>query len=58
MVERSGPGHAPRFTVRAEIPKLAEATAEGGSKQEAETEAAKALLADVSQPKPRKARRA
>ena len=55
VVERSGPGHAPRFTVKAEIPKLAEATAEGGSKQEAETEAAKALLAEVSKGKKRRA---
>jgi ribonuclease-3 len=47
VVERAGPGHAPRFTVKAAIPKLAEATAEGGSKQEAETAAAKALLAEV-----------
>ena len=47
VVERSGPGHAPRFRVRAEIAKLAEATAEGGSKQEAETAAAKALLGEV-----------
>lgn len=28
VVERSGPGHAPRFTVKASIPKLAEATAD------------------------------
>lgn len=54
VLERSGPGHAPRFTVKAEIPKLAEATAEGGSKQEAETAAAKALLAQVNVPKPKK----
>ena len=51
VVERSGPGHAPRFVVRAEIPKLAETSAEGGSKQEAETAAAKALLAQVDQRK-------
>ena len=44
VIERSGPGHAPRFTVKASIPKLAEAIAEGGSKQEAETAAATALL--------------
>lgn len=44
VVDRSGPGHAPRFTVRAIINKLADATAQGGSKQEAETAAAKALL--------------
>ena len=46
VVERSGPGHAPRFTVRVRVGKL-EAMAEGGSKQEAETAAAKALLAEV-----------
>ncbi len=56
VVERSGPGHAPRFTVKATIPKLAEAIAEGGSKQEAETAAAKALLAQVSVPKPNRKR--
>ena len=54
VMERSGPGHAPRFLVKAEIPRLAEATAEGGSKQEAETAAAKALLAQVNVPKPKK----
>lgn len=44
ITDRSGPGHAPRFTIRAMIPKLAEASASGGSKQEAETAAAAALL--------------
>ena len=44
IVERTGPGHAPRFTIAVSIGKLAEATAEGTSKQEAETAAAKALL--------------
>ena len=47
VVERSGPGHAPRFTVRASVGKLADAVAEGGSKQEAETAAAAALLERV-----------
>lgn len=46
VLDRAGPGHAPRFTVRVSVGKL-EATAEGGSKQEAETAAAKALLAEV-----------
>ena len=50
IIERAGPGHAPRFTVKASIPKLAESTAEGGSKQEAETAAATALLRDVTVP--------
>ncbi|QKS01302.1 ribonuclease III [Sphingomonas sp. CL5.1] len=47
IVDRSGPGHAPRFTVKAMIPKLVEALAEGGSKQEAETAAARMLLEKV-----------
>ncbi|MFL9840367.1 ribonuclease III [Sphingomonas sp. ST-64] len=45
LLDRSGPGHAPRFRVKAEIAKLAEAEGEGSSKQEAETAAAAALLA-------------
>lgn len=45
VVERSGPNHAPRFTVRVTIGKLAEASGEGTNKQEAETAAAAALLA-------------
>lgn len=45
VVDRHGPHHAPRFTVRASIGKLAEAEATGSSKQEAETAAAAALLA-------------
>jgi ribonuclease-3 len=44
VVARTGAHHAPRFTVRVEVPTLGEATAEGASKQEAETEAAAALL--------------
>ncbi|WP_240886064.1 ribonuclease III [Sphingomonas sp. SFZ2018-12] len=48
VVERAGPHHAPRFRVRASIGKLAEAEAEGASKQEAETAAAAALLAQLT----------
>jgi len=44
LVERSGPGHAPRFRVKAVIAKLADAEGQGSSKQEAETAAAMALL--------------
>jgi ribonuclease-3 len=44
VVDRAGPNHAPRFTVKVSIGKLADATAEGTSKQEAETAAAAALL--------------
>lgn len=43
-VTRSGAHHAPRFTVRVAIKNGGEATAEGSSKQEAETAAATALL--------------
>jgi ribonuclease III len=48
VLQRDGPPHAPRFTVLARIPKLAEAQATGASKQEAEKSAATALLRKVS----------
>lgn len=41
---RSGPQHNPVFTVTVAIPNAGEASAEGASKQEAETLAAQALL--------------
>lgn len=44
VVSRTGAHHAPKFTVRVSIKNLGEAEADGPSKQEAETEAAKALL--------------
>jgi len=44
IVDRAGPSHAPRFTVKVSLGKLAEATAEGTSKAAAETAAAAALL--------------
>ncbi|MFM9828428.1 MAG: ribonuclease III [Sphingomonas sp.] len=47
VVDRSGPHHAPQFRVRVTIGKLAEAEATGTSKQEAETAAAIALLAQL-----------
>jgi ribonuclease-3 len=47
VVSRTGAHHAPRFTVRVAVPKLGEATAEGMSKQEAETAAATALLSQL-----------
>lgn len=43
----SGPPHAPRFTVTVRVGKL-EASAEGNSKQDAETAAASALLEQIS----------
>lgn len=44
IVERTGPGHAPKFLIEVTIGKLATAQASGSNKQEAETAAAKALL--------------
>jgi len=44
VVSRTGAHHAPRFTVRVSVAQLGEATAEGASKQEAETSAAAELL--------------
>lgn len=48
LVERSGPQHAPRFLVEVSIRGVGEARAEGSSKQEAETQAAKLLLEKLS----------
>lgn len=48
IVDRSGPDHASRFTVRVSIRGVGEADAEGDSKQEAETAAAAVLLGQVS----------
>ena len=47
VVSRTGAHHAPKFTVRVSVPKLGEASAEGTSKQEAETAAATALLSQL-----------
>jgi ribonuclease III len=47
VVSRTGVHHAPKFTVRVSVPKLGEASAEGTSKQEAETAAATALLSQL-----------
>lgn len=44
LAGRSGPHHAPRFRVAVEITGIGKAEAVGLTKQEAETEAAKALL--------------
>jgi ribonuclease-3 len=44
VARKSGAHHAPRFTVQVAIKNVGEATAEGSSKQEAETAAATALL--------------
>jgi ribonuclease III len=47
VTDRSGPNHAPRFTVKVSIGSFAEAEALGTSKQDAETAAAAALLAKL-----------
>ena len=47
LVGRSGPHHAPKFIVSVAIRNVGEARAEGTTKQEAETAAAEALLAQV-----------
>jgi len=47
VVSRTGAHHAPQFTIRVTVPKLGEATADGTSKQEAETAAAAALLSKL-----------
>lgn len=48
LVDRSGPHHALRFRVSVSIQGVGEAEAEGASKQEAETDAAAALLAQLA----------
>lgn len=48
VIERTGPPHAPRFTVRASVKGYGEADGEGSSKQEAETAAATALLEQLT----------
>jgi ribonuclease III len=47
VTDRSGPHHAPRFTVTVSLGSAGEASAEGTSKQEAETAAAAALLGQL-----------
>ncbi|MBP6030098.1 MAG: ribonuclease III [Sphingobium sp.] len=48
LAERSGPAHAPHFTVVVSIRNVGEAQATGSSKQEAETEAARKLLEQLN----------
>ena len=50
VVSRTGAHHHPKFTVRVSVQGLGEATAEGASKQDAETDAAEALLSKLSPP--------
>lgn len=44
VIERSGPDHAAKFTVKVSIPGVGEVAATGTSKQDAETEAAGAFM--------------
>ena len=44
VIERSGPDHAPEFTVRVNITSLASGTGKGGNKRRAEQAAAQAVL--------------
>lgn len=44
LLDRSGPDHAAKFTVRVRVHKVGEAEATAGSKQEAETAAAKKFM--------------
>jgi ribonuclease III len=48
LIGRSGPHHAPTFTVSVTVPRRGEVQAEGASKQEAETAAARAMLREVA----------
>lgn len=48
LVDRSGPAHAPHFTVSVSIRNVGEAQATGSSKQEAEKEAARLLLEQLN----------
>ena len=48
VIERTGPSHAPRFTVRASVKGYGDAEGEGSSKHEAETAAATALLEQLT----------
>ena len=48
LIDRSGPHHAPKFTVFVNLGSAGDATATGASKQEAETAAAAALLEKLS----------
>jgi len=48
LKEQAGPDHAPRFIVKAQVPGFEPVTGEGGSKRQAEQDAATKLLAIVS----------
>ena len=50
LISREGPDHAPRFVVEVAVPGVAPERGEGGSKREAEQDAAAKLLAQVETP--------
>ena len=47
LTDKSGPAHSPRFIVTVSIKGVGEASAEGSSKQEAETAAARKMLQEL-----------
>jgi ribonuclease-3 len=49
IVARTGAHHSPTFTIKVSVAGLGEASATGNSKQDAETEAAAVLLAELTQ---------
>jgi ribonuclease III len=49
ITERSGPHHAPHFTIKVSLGSAGEAIGEGSSKQEAETAAAAAMLGQLGE---------
>jgi ribonuclease III len=50
LKQQAGPDHAPRFVVEARVPGFDPVTGEGGSKRQAEQDAATKLLAAVAPP--------
>lgn len=48
VLDRSGPDHRPRFTIKVSVNGMGEATGEGTSRQDAETAAARTLLEKLS----------
>jgi ribonuclease-3 len=50
LIAREGPDHAPRFVVQADVEGLAPERGEGGSKREAEQDAAAKILGQVEKP--------
>ena len=50
LKQQAGPDHAPRFVVEAQVPGFDSVSGEGGSKRQAEQDAAAKLLASVAPP--------